>query len=301
MVLATTSKPPTTVHHKKRSGLHHKQSKHYGKPYWPYLPLALIVGVGIVVNALWAHQGGVLGQSTDLTATALLASTNVQRIQDHESNLQLSQLLDSAAQSKANDMVARNYWSHDTPDGATPWSFIVKAGYSYQAAGENLAYGFDNSNAVVNGWMNSVEHRANILNSTFTQVGFGVAQAKNYQNQGPATVVVALYAEPVASLASAADTQNVTTSPARNDIQPLEQRVARIQTLTPTSAPWVLMTISTLTTLAILFFVIRHSLFWHRALVRSEVFVVRHKLLDVAFVGIATAGFILTRSAGVIH
>lgn len=298
MVLATKSKSPTTVHHKKRSGLHHKQSKHYGKPYWPYLPLVLIVGVGIVVNALWAHQGSVLGQSTDLTTAALLSSTNVQRVQDHESSLQLSQLLDNAAQSKANDMVVRNYWSHNTPDGATPWSFIVKAGYSYQAAGENLAYGFNSSSAVINSWMNSIEHRANILNGAFTQVGFGVAQSQNYQNQGPETVIVAMYAEPVASLAVAT---NVTTSPARDVTQPSEQRVARIQTLTPTSAPWVIMTISTLTTLAVLFFVIRHSLFWHRALVKSEAFVVRHKLLDVAFVGIATAGFILTRSAGVIH
>jgi hypothetical protein len=71
-------------------------------------------------------------------------------------------------------MAARDYWSHNTPDGQTPWSFITAAGYNYQTAGENLAYGFSTASDTVTGWMNSTEHRANILNGKFKELGVGV-------------------------------------------------------------------------------------------------------------------------------
>jgi cell division septation protein DedD len=109
----------------------------------------------------------------------------------------LNSQLDNAAQAKANDMAARNYWSHDTPDGQSPWTFFTAAGYEYQTAGENLAYGFDTSLNTVNAWMNSPGHRANILNTTYTEVGFGIANAADYQGTGPETIVVAEYASPL--------------------------------------------------------------------------------------------------------
>jgi hypothetical protein len=314
MTLVPKAKPPTTIHHKKRSGEHHRQSKHYGKAYWPYLPLLVIVGVGLLVNAFWSHQGtSVLGYATDVSASSLLTDTNTQRNADNEAGLTLSNVLSSAAQAKANDMAKRNYWSHDTPDGATPWSFITKAGYNYEAAGENLAYGFNSSSAILNGWMHSTEHRANILNGNFKQVGFGIANAPNYQGTGPETIVVAMYAEPVTITAASSPTNNTSakqkavsstvgiTSPARDAKQPPAQRVARIQTFNAGAAPWTLFAISTLSALAMVWFLMRHGLFWHRALVKSEAFVVHHKFLDVTFISIATLGFILTRTAGMIH
>jgi hypothetical protein len=93
-------------------------------------------------------------------------------------------------------MIARNYWSHNTPDGTEPWWFFTQAGYSYTNAGENLAYGFSDSASTVDAWMNSAGHRANILGS-YTEVGFGVASGANYQG-GENTVVVAHYATPAA-------------------------------------------------------------------------------------------------------
>src|SRR5215469_74799 len=115
MVLVTKQKKRSPeIHHKKRSGQHHKQSKHYAKPYLPYLPLIAIVGIGVVINSAFAsHMRGVLGTTTNVSATQLLADTNVQRTKYQEIPLQLDNQLTEAAQAKANDMVTRDYWSHN--------------------------------------------------------------------------------------------------------------------------------------------------------------------------------------------
>src|SRR5665647_1797248 len=140
MALATKSKNKSPVAHKKRSGQHHSKSKHYMQAYWPYIPMLMIVGLGLLVNIIWSNHG-VLGINSDFSDSSLLASTNAQRTADNESQLSIDPLLSRAAQAKADDMVAANYWSHTSPDGKTPWTFIAASGYSYQRAGENLAYG----------------------------------------------------------------------------------------------------------------------------------------------------------------
>ena len=157
-----------------------------------------IIAIALIVNALWTARSssGVLGYATDISITELLNDTNAQRTANGLPALNLNNDLDNAAQAKANDMVTQNYWSHVNPEGETPWQFITAAGYDYQAAGENLAYGFDSSADTVTGWMNSAEHRANILDSTYIDVGFGFANSSNFQSSGPETVVVAEYAEP---------------------------------------------------------------------------------------------------------
>lgn len=128
---------------------------------------------------------------------SLLAYSNSQRAAAGESYLNLNGALDAAAQAKANDMVAQNYWGHYSPSGASPWTFISNAGYGYSAAGENLAYGFASSADVITAWMNSAEHRANLLNGGFVDVGFGIANSPDYVGTGPETIVVAEYGTPL--------------------------------------------------------------------------------------------------------
>lgn len=294
MVLAPQTKPATTIHHKKRSGQHHKQTKHYSKPYWPYLPLLAIVGIGIILNGVWAQHGtNVLGYATDVSATRLLADTNQQRSANHETDLRINQQLATAAQAKANDMVRRDYWSHTTPDGRAPWTFISAAGYRYQAAGENLAYGFNSSSALINGWMNSAEHRANVLNSAYRDVGFGVANAPDFQHSGSETVVVAMYGEPAGAVAGASTSADVA--------QPTAARVARLQIFNADISPWSVVIVSVVAAVAATWFVLRHGLLWRRAWARSEAFVIHHPFLDILIVGVATFGVVLTRTAGMIH
>lgn len=303
MVLVAKPKRSTTIHHKKRSGLHHKQSKHYAKPYLPYLPLIAIVGIGVVINGAWSsHMHGVLGASTDISATQLLADTNSQRASNHETALSLDNELTQAAQSKAEDMALRDYWSHTTPDGKTPWTFINATGYQFAAAGENLAYGFSSSDALMNGWMNSPDHRVNVLDKVFTQVGFGIAQSQNFQGHGPETIVVAEYAEP----ATLVSTQDANLSgqpgslPATVVSAPEASNVSRMQTLN-VQEPWAVFAVSVITTLAALWFILRHGLFFRRTLVKSEAFVVHHPLLDVVIMTVTTFGILLTRTTGFIH
>jgi uncharacterized protein YkwD len=83
--------------------------------------------------------------------------------------------LDAAALGHSRDMAARNYFSHDTPDGVSPWDRAKAAGYA-QPTGENIAMGYRDAAAVVTGWMNSAGHRANILNCNSKAIGNGVAR-----------------------------------------------------------------------------------------------------------------------------
>lgn len=158
--------------------------------------MVMVVLAGFVLNTLWSSAKDVLGYATNVSTYSLLQDTNIQRSQNGKSALSLNNQLSQAAQAKANDMVARDYWSHVTPDGKQPWQFIANTGYLYVSAGENLAYGFSTSSSTVAGWMNSPSHRANILNADYLEVGFGIANSANFQGTGEETVVVAMYAKP---------------------------------------------------------------------------------------------------------
>lgn len=148
------------------------------------------------------QKRGVLAYATSVSPSGLLDATNAQRTQNGAGSLQASSALSAAAQAKANDMIARNYWAHVTPDGQQPWVFMDSAGYKYQKAGENLAYGFLTSGETVTGWMNSQTHRDNLLDKAFTEVGFGFANGENYNTAGQETVVVAMYGKPQVLAAS---------------------------------------------------------------------------------------------------
>ena len=136
------------------------------------------------------QPGNVLAYATEMSRSALLAGTNAARNQNGLGNLTLDTQLSNAAQAKAEHMVANDYWAHVAPDGPQPWYFFGQAGYTYQRAGENLAYGFSNSQNTINGWMNSPGHRANIVGE-YADVGFGFVQTPNFVGSGQQTIVVA--------------------------------------------------------------------------------------------------------------
>lgn len=342
MVLVSKPKRSGSVQHKRRHGHHHKHSHDYLRPYWPYLPIALMVATGIFVSNLWgAAQSNVLSYATNTSISGLQTSTNAERAANGLGALALNSVLNQAAQAKANDMAARDYWSHNTPEGNPPWVFFTNAGYEYETAGENLAYGFDDSDDTVTAWMNSPGHRANILNTTYQEIGFGMANSSNYQGTGPQTIVVAMYAKPYAVAAAqapapapapapqpapvaetpaptpvveetpppepVAETNKTTAEPVvgskdKADEEPVTATsVSRIQLLTGGMAPWSMLVLSSLAVISVAVFFIRHGLFWHRALVKGEAFFIKHKVLDVVLIGIAILGYLLTRTAGIIR
>ncbi|QTD96520.1 sigma-70 family RNA polymerase sigma factor [Streptomyces cyanogenus] len=82
--------------------------------------------------------------------------------------------LDKAAQGHSDDMAARGFFDHTNPDGAGPGERITAAGYRWSTYGENIARGQQTPQAVMDSWMNSPGHRANILNCSFKNIGVGV-------------------------------------------------------------------------------------------------------------------------------
>ncbi len=81
--------------------------------------------------------------------------------------------LSRVARYKSEDMATKRYFSHESPTYGSPFQMMQNFGITYRSAGENIAYGQRTPQAVVNAWMNSAGHRANILNSSYTQMGVG--------------------------------------------------------------------------------------------------------------------------------
>lgn len=136
-------------------------------------------------NLIPIAKGVITGTTaTPPTADELLAETNKARTDNGLQPLVLDERLNGTAQAKCQDMLERNYWAHDTPDGTEPWQVITAHGILYQTAGENLGYGYKEAKAQVTGWMNSPGHKAQILNSTYTNVGFGICMIdREYQDR----------------------------------------------------------------------------------------------------------------------
>ncbi len=91
--------------------------------------------------------------------------------------------LSRVAHYKSQDMKDNSYFAHNSPVYGTPFQMIRNFGINFRSAGENIAKGYATAQAVVNGWMNSSGHRANILNANYTKIGVGYVPAGNYWTQ----------------------------------------------------------------------------------------------------------------------
>lgn len=139
-------------------------------------------------------------QRVAFTTANLTRFTNEERVKAGLPPVTENPILNASAQAKAQDMADRNYWSHDSPDGVEPWSFIKAQGYNYSFAGENLACGWENSEKVTKGWMASPSHKVNIVKPEYTQVGYGIVEANSYTcgnfPRSKQTIIVQHFATP---------------------------------------------------------------------------------------------------------
>lgn len=310
-----TTKKIQNPHYKKRHGHHQRRTKQFHHVYLPYLPLIVSIIVSVVISG-WRPMGNTLAYATNTTANGLLAATNNQRNASGIGSLALNSQLSNAAQAKANDMVARNYWSHNTPDGEEPWIFINGTGYKYTKAGENLAYGFPDSNSTVAGWMNSPSHKANMLDGVFTEVGFGYADSDNFNDSGEQTVVVAMYAKPQTlavtnnvpasppSAAQPAAPEKLPTTPSyttTSTIEPTSVPVTRVAAMTGNYAPVAVFTVGVVVGLAVMVLLTKHAIALRRLLRNSEEFVLHHPVLDSTVIGLLVIGVTLLQTTGFIR
>ncbi|MBO0931553.1 CAP domain-containing protein [Fibrella aquatilis] len=89
--------------------------------------------------------------------------------------LALNTKLTTASDKFALDLATYNYFSHTGRDGSQPWDRMTREGYVWRAAGENIAAGYPTARAVVDGWLKSPGHCANIMSANFKEVGVGYA------------------------------------------------------------------------------------------------------------------------------
>ncbi len=176
--------------------LKHYFIPHAGNKFKPGLfakeSVAVLALALILVEGAYFFGTNVLLQNEGFTAAVLPAAltdlTNADRAASGHLALTHDPVLARAAQKKAEDMAAKGYFAHVSPEGKTPWYWLEAVGYNYTYAGENLAVDFTDSIDVEEGWMSSPAHYANIVKSEYTQIGIGTAQGV-YQGKETTFVV----------------------------------------------------------------------------------------------------------------
>lgn len=132
-------------------------------------------------------------------SSSLLSELSNERRATHSLNVLVeNELLNQAAQLKAEDMATQGYFAHVGPDGRMPWHWLQDVGYVFSYAGENLAVNFSESKDVTLAWMNSPTHKANILKQNYQEIGTGVATGNFSGNE--VVFIAQVYAQPFPKL-----------------------------------------------------------------------------------------------------
>ena len=118
--------------------------------------------------------------SSTVQADQVLELVNQERTKQGLKALTLSNELTNVATKKAQDMADNGYFDHTSPTYGSPFEMMTRFGVQYRSAGENIAAGQKTAQEVMNSWMNSSGHRANILNADYEQIGIGYVTGGKY-------------------------------------------------------------------------------------------------------------------------
>ncbi len=227
----------------------HHNNHHSGALSHFALTAYLVVAVVsfVTLRNISIQTDNVLGFATDISPSRVVELTNNQRQSSGLGTLTYNDQLAVAAAAKAQDMIAKGYWAHFGPSGETPWGFILSSGYQYEYAGENLAKNFMDSGSVVNAWMASETHRANILNSNYKEIGVAILNG-NLSGEDT-TLVVQMFGsksqiagestDSIQPETSAAPIEQVTMIPVRGRTLPTQyqKQKTNLQAVNPSIAP----------------------------------------------------------------
>ena len=176
--------------------------------------------LSITIIVFMLQMNAVTVSASATTSVSVANLTNSERTAQGVSALSQNSNLVSAATAKAQHMCTYDYWAHIAPDGTTGWDFMASSGYRFAMAGENLARGYSTDSAVVQAWMASPGHRANLLSSDFTEIGVGMATCRG------AEIVVALYGSRSAANSPQLNVEDVSRQPdATADTRPITDAV----------------------------------------------------------------------------
>jgi len=136
-----------------------------------------------LVNSPIILEGGLTNPLKEINIDSVFALTNKERMEEGLTPLSRNIILDQAAEMKAEDMLARQYFAHDSPDGEGISSLVSQLDYRFILIGENLAMGnFKDEQELVQGWMNSPGHRQNILHPSYREIGLA-AQKGSFEGK----------------------------------------------------------------------------------------------------------------------
>lgn len=201
----------------------HKKA-HLISPVGIFVYIALFIILQVLLNLVNTISPGILGVTANIDYKEVIRLTNEERVKKGLPALRENANLNVAAYEKGKNMIEEQYWAHYSPSGKDPWGFILRAGYKYSYAGENLARNFNNANEAVVAWMNSPTHRDNILNSKYQDIGISVVHGN--LNGEETTLIIQEFGTPISYTAS-------------NPVVPPSQQIAQVpnQVLTETSQP----------------------------------------------------------------
>lgn len=133
--------------------------------------------ISIVLFVVFAPQGVFALDAGDapLRIDLVISQVNTQRAANNLPAFEQNEALMRAAQLKAEDIARQGVLEHTPVSPKGLWWPLERVGYVYESAGENLSEGIEDSKLLVSYWMDSPEHRVNILNSNYSQIGVGIA------------------------------------------------------------------------------------------------------------------------------
>ncbi len=174
----TRAKRSRVTHHLKKQFIPHEENGHL--PYALRHKRLLAYSIALIALKLVSISLPLLLPAGYLYSSAVTPANIIQLTNDARASVGLAPValngtLTAAAQAKADDILARQYFAHVDPDGKQAWDWIHGAGYVYKYAGENLAIYFKDAESVTAGWLASATHKANLLGEQFNEIGVGVA------------------------------------------------------------------------------------------------------------------------------
>jgi uncharacterized protein YkwD len=146
-----------------------------------YAPLAVLLMIAAAISGT--------ANAADARLDAITAENVVRLMNDHRADaglppLRIDDRLTEAAEDRMRHMEDEGYWSHQSPDGMSPFVWMAVRAYRYRTAAENLATGFETASLLVASWMESPGHRANILSPDLEDCGVAIIDGAT---TGPAT------------------------------------------------------------------------------------------------------------------
>lgn len=159
-----------------------------------------------------------------MSIASVLYWTNWQRTQNGDTSLSENAILDKAALAKAHDILVNQYFAHTSPAGVGVTQLAKSVGYTYVLIGENLARGdFADGKALVDAWMASPEHRANILKPGYREIG--IAVIKGVYQGTKEWVGVQEFGTPLSACPAPDEGLNATINTYRTQIDALKQTI----------------------------------------------------------------------------